>query len=160
MHCRIMCMQIPRSHIFALYCLWLSTCSPGDTTEKALNQLYLQERQRVGSANGCTSCVLITNSFFSIKALISGGPTTISIYLRAGWSLGPVQSRYTLEGEGGDQVCGRAATGLPVTDVSFANLPPHFVSGDSGLETAEWEAILPGYSTFYPMSFRFDTHSL
>lgn len=89
-----------------------------------------------------------------------GGPTAISIYLRAGWSLGPVQSRYILEGEGGDQVCGRAATGLPVTDVSFANLPPHFVSGDSGLETAEWEAILPGYSTFYPMSFRFDTHSL
>ena len=40
-----------------------------------------------------------------------GGPTAISIYLRAGWSLGPVQSRYILEGEGGDQVCGRAASG-------------------------------------------------
>jgi hypothetical protein len=89
-----------------------------------------------------------------------GGPTAISIYLRAGWSLGPVQSRYILEGEGGDQVCGRAATGLPLTDVSFANLPPHFVSGDSGLETAEWEAILPGYSTFYPTSFRFVMYSL
>ena len=33
-----------------------------------------------------------------------GGPTAIAIYLRAGWSLGPVQSRYILEGEGGDQM--------------------------------------------------------
>ena len=41
-----------------------------------------------------------------------GSPTAIAIYLRARWSLGPVQSRYILEGEGGDQVCGRAATGL------------------------------------------------
>lgn len=83
-----------------------------------------------------------------------GGPTAISIYLRAGWSLGPVQSRYILEGEGGDQVCGRAATGLPVIDISFANLPPHFIKGDSGLTASEWEDILPGYSTFYPKSFR------
>lgn len=74
--------------------------------------------------------------------------------LRAGWSLGPVQSRYILEGEGGDQVCGRAATGLPVIDISFANLPPHFIKGDSGLTASEWDDILPGYSTFYPKSFR------
>lgn len=83
-----------------------------------------------------------------------GGPTAISIYLRAGWSLGPVQSRYIMEGEGSDQLCGRAAAGLPVTEVAFANLPPHFVSGDSGLTSNEWEDILPGYSTFYPRSFR------
>ena len=83
-----------------------------------------------------------------------GGPTAIAIYLRAGWSLGPVQSRYILEGEGGDQVCGRAATGLPLTDVAFANLPAHFLTLDSGLTTAEWEEILPGYTTYYPLSFR------
>jgi hypothetical protein len=84
-----------------------------------------------------------------------GGPTAISIYLRAGWSLGPVQSPYILEGEGGDQVCGRAASGLPLTDVSFANLPPHFLRSDEDfLSTAEWEDILPGYSTFYPLNFR------
>ena len=84
-----------------------------------------------------------------------GGPTAIAIYLRAGWSLGPVQSRYILEGEGGDQVCGRAASGLPLTDVSFANLPPHFLhsSGDC-LSSAEWEEVLPGYSNFYPPNFR------
>lgn len=83
-----------------------------------------------------------------------GGPTAIAIYLRAGWSLGPVQSRYILEGEGGDQVCGRAATGLPLTDVSFANLPAHFLTLESGLNSAEWDDILPGYTTYYPLNFR------
>jgi hypothetical protein len=83
-----------------------------------------------------------------------GGPTAIAIYLRAGWSLGPVQSRYILEGEGGDQVCGRAATGLPLTDVSFANLPAHFLTLESGLSSAEWDDILPGYTTYYTLNFR------
>lgn len=83
-----------------------------------------------------------------------GGPTAIAIYLRAGWSLGPVQSRYILEGEGGDQVCGRAATGLPLTDVTFANLPAHFISLDNGISREEWDDILPGYETYYPLNFR------
>jgi hypothetical protein len=60
-----------------------------------------------------------------------------------------------LEGEGGDQVCGRAASGLPLIDVSLANLPPHFLRNDEDYpSTAEWEDILPGHSTFYPLSFR------
>ena len=84
-----------------------------------------------------------------------GGATAISIYLRAGWSLGPVQLRYILEGEGGNQVCGRVASGLPLTDVSFANLPPHFLHNEEEcLSSEEWEEILPGYSTFYPSKFR------
>lgn len=33
-----------------------------------------------------------------------GGPSTASIFLRAGWSLGAVTSRYIFAGEGGDQV--------------------------------------------------------
>lgn len=40
-----------------------------------------------------------------------GGPEAVNIWLRAGWSLGPVQSRYLFEGAGGDQFVGRAATG-------------------------------------------------
>jgi hypothetical protein len=87
-----------------------------------------------------------------------GGLTAIAIYLRAGWSLGPLQSRYILEGEGGDVVCGRAATGLPVTDVSFSNLPPHIVS-DITLSTNEWEDILPAYFTFYPLHWSITSHS-
>ena len=55
-----------------------------------------------------------------------GGPTTTSIYLRAGWSLGPVQNRYIFQGPGGDQFVGRAAAGLNVNKAEFAQLPPHF----------------------------------
>ena len=69
------------------------------------------------------------------------------------WSLG-VQSRYILEGQGSDQLCGRAATGLCITESEFANLPPHFDPAAAILELEEWEKILPGYSTFYPESFK------
>jgi hypothetical protein len=108
---------------------------------------------------GVEISMIVTHSFrkgiASFLRGTPGGPTAISIYLRADWSLGPVQSRYILEGEGGDQVCGRAASGLPLTDDSFANLPPHFLGSDEDfLSTAEWEDILPGYSTFYPLNFR------
>ncbi len=57
---------------------------------------------------------------------IAGGPSPIAIYLRAGWSLGSVQKRYIMEGQGGDQMCGRAATGLSMISREFATLPPHF----------------------------------
>ncbi|KAF0696171.1 Aste57867_13060 [Aphanomyces stellatus] len=82
-----------------------------------------------------------------------GGPQAVSIWLRAGWSLGSVQGQYIFEGSGGDQFVGRAATGLNVNDAKFATLPPHF--GNTALVTpSQWEEILPGYSTFYPPSFR------
>jgi hypothetical protein len=83
-----------------------------------------------------------------------GGPSNIAIFLRAGWSLGAVQSRYIFEGEGGDQYVGRAATGMSISDADFTVLPPHFAQKHEILNTEEWEDILPGYSTFYPMTFR------
>ena len=86
---------------------------------------------------------------------LAGGPSAVAIYLRAGWSLGPVTSRYIMEGQGNDQLCGRAATGLSITDVAFADLPPHFdLSEGAVLTVAQWEDILPGYSTYFPQSFR------
>ena len=84
-----------------------------------------------------------------------GGASPISIYLRAGWSLGPVQSRYILEAQGGDQLCGRAASGLNITNNEFSSLPPHFDTRNGSILTVnEWDNILPGYSTFYPALFR------
>jgi hypothetical protein len=107
---------------------------------------------------GVDTSMIGTHSFRKgIATFLSGtpgGPPAIALYLRAGWILRPVQSRYILEGEGGDQVCGRAATGLPLTETTFANLPAFFLAGDNGISSAEWENILAGYSTFYPMSFR------
>lgn len=114
-----------------------------------------QKHNEVLKSQGVDISMIGTHSFRKgIASFLSGtpgGPTAISIYLRAGWSLG-LQSRYILEGEGGDQLCGRAATGLPLTDVTFANLPPHFIGPT--LTTAQWEEILPGYSTFFPLNFR------
>ena len=40
-----------------------------------------------------------------------GGPQAVSVWLRAGWSLGSVQKRYIFAGAGGDQHVGRAAAG-------------------------------------------------
>jgi hypothetical protein len=80
---------------------------------------------------------------------IAGGPTAIAVYLRAGWSLG-VQNRYIkplMQGEGGDQVVGRAATGLSLLVPEFANLPPHLSSNAAAqLTEAIWKSILPGAS--------------
>lgn len=74
-----------------------------------------------------------------------GGPSPINIYLRAGWSLGN-QKRYIMSGQGGDELTGRAATGLNINDAEFASLPPHFNSEDGPiLTTAEWEEFFPGY---------------
>jgi hypothetical protein len=82
-----------------------------------------------------------------------GGATAIAIYLRAGWSLGPVQSRYILEGEGGDQLCGRAASGLSLLDLSFGCLPPHF-DDSAGLVHISWHEVIPNFDTLYPNSFK------
>ncbi|KAF0709701.1 hypothetical protein AaE_012801 [Aphanomyces astaci] len=42
---------------------------------------------------------------------------------------------------------------LNVNDVEFGALPPHFGPSIS-LSPAQWESILPGYSSFYPATFR------
>lgn len=84
-----------------------------------------------------------------------GGPEAMNIWLRAGWSLGPVQSRYIFQGAGGDQFVGRAATCNSTNDPLFAMLPPHFDTSDGpALTHEEWCEILPDYDTFYPKSFR------
>ncbi len=83
-----------------------------------------------------------------------GGPSPISIYLRAGWSLGKVVCRYILDGLGGDNLCGRAATGLSLVSVDFSMLPPHFDQSSPIMSLEDWDIYLPGYSTYYPEKFR------
>lgn len=100
-----------------------------------------------------------THSFRKgVATFLNGVPGTspISIYLRAGWSLGRVVSRYILDGQGGDHLCGRAATGLPIVSKDFAMLPPHFnITRDGApLTPEEWAVYLPGYTDFFPQAFR------
>ena len=71
------------------------------------------------------------------------GPTAVQVYLRAGWSLG-VQDRYLFQCAGGDQLTGRALSGLPFTDCVFASLPPHFT--ERGKESIDMNSILPLWS--------------
>jgi hypothetical protein len=71
------------------------------------------------------------------------GPSTVQVFLRAGWSLGNVQDRYLFAGAGGDQLVGRTLSGLPFNDSTFASLPPHF--NQEGARLISWQAILPLY---------------
>ena len=55
-----------------------------------------------------------------------------------------------LEKNGQDQ-----AAGFDQNDFSFGTLPPHFDDSDGpALSLEEYEYILSGYSTFYPVVFR------
>lgn len=59
-----------------------------------------------------------------------------------------MQDRYIKFSDGGDQFCGRVASGLNFNDGSkFAVLPPHFGPGPL-LTIAEWSAIAPGYGNY------------
>ena len=99
---------------------------------------------------------------------IVDGPDPVKVYLRAGWSLGNVQDRYIYEGmcflkklnisfkivsilgKGGDQLCGRYASGLETHSTKFASLPPHDIAA---LGNHDWESLISGYASF-PDSFK------
>ena len=61
-------------------------------------------------------------------------PSSTAIHLRAGWTLGGVQDTYLRYEKAGDMHVGRTVTGLPVSDVTFASLPPHFDRSESTTE--------------------------
>jgi hypothetical protein len=72
-----------------------------------------------------------------------GGPSVVSIFLRAGWSLGNVQDRYLHYCDGGDQFCGRMAALLNMSNGSeFAVLPPRFARPDV-ITREEWDSLSP-----------------
>jgi len=80
-----------------------------------------------------------------------GGPTAVATYLRAGWSLGNTQQRYIHEGDGSDQLAGRVACGLPLNNLDFTYLPPHFQ--DFVVPEGYFEAEFASYESF-PRCFR------
>ena len=80
--------------------------------------------------------------------------SAVQVYLRAGWTIGNVQDRYIFAGAGGDQLVGRAVSGLPINTGDFAILPPHFKTNDlNSIMSIGWENILEGYEN-YPQCFR------
>jgi hypothetical protein len=82
-------------------------------------------------------------------------PSTVSITLRMGHSLGKIRDKYIFMGEGADQYLGRCLSGLPFNDEGFTTLPPHFTDEGNLLLTHDfWEEIVPGYS-HYPSGKRY-----
>lgn len=73
-------------------------------------------------------------------------PSSVSVYLRGGWSLKSVQDRYLHEDACGDQLVGRIVSGLPVDSKDFALLPPFFVSMDNAFD----QAFAENFSGFPP----------
>jgi hypothetical protein len=59
-------------------------------------------------------------------ASMPGGPGVVAIVHRMDQTLCDPQKVYLLELEQGDAFCGRALTGIPITDEEFMRLPPHF----------------------------------
>ena len=73
------------------------------------------------------------------------GPSTLQIFLRAGWSIGNVPNRYIFAASGRDQLAGRVLAGLPFDDVSFSSLPPHF---HGRLENFDLSFVCPLYLNY------------
>ena len=85
---------------------------------------------------------------------LSTAISAVSVYLRAGWSLGNVQDRYIFAGAGADQVVGRTVAGLPINTSDFAILPPHFSAADLAiLNDIGWNNIFSGYDRL-PLGFQ------
>ncbi|ETO62281.1 hypothetical protein F444_19805 [Phytophthora nicotianae P1976] len=73
-------------------------------------------------------------------------PSSTSVHLRAGWSLGGVQNTYLRYESAGDMHVGRTVSGLPPDSHEFAMLPPHFGNRDADVEAAI-ECVFPELPT-------------
>ncbi len=110
---------------------------------KILRALSETERMELGvliEEFGTHSCRKGVATYLSSNP---AGPSMVSIFLRAGWSLGNVQQRYLFAGAGADQFVGRCATGLNVNENSFAVLPPHLSNLSSEFTERDWESSSP-----------------
>lgn len=70
-------------------------------------------------------------------------PSSTSIHLRAGWSLGGVQNTYLRYEAAGDQYVGRVVSGLPLDSFEFSILPPHFSHSSSDIVKKAIQVVYP-----------------
>ena len=76
------------------------------------------------------------------------GPSVLSVFIRAGWYIGKVQTQYLFEGQGQDQHCGRIAAGLDYNGYDLSLLVPHFLSLFNLLSPMELAYICPNLVKF------------
>ncbi|KAF1792843.1 Integrase-like, catalytic domain [Phytophthora cactorum] len=100
---------------------------PGQQNFKRCNGYFLCCR-RNGDRRARTFRLRITfgkERFFYLRLwCCTGGPSSASVCLRAGWNLPGVQDTYVRYEATGDRVIGRFVTGLPYETPDFAILPP------------------------------------
>ena len=118
---------------------------------RAIASLSEGDLSRLGGGKKQLGTHSVRKGAASYCAGMINGPSTVQVFLRAGWSLGNVQDRYLFAGAGGDQLTGRVLSGLPFNDSSFSSLPPHF--GQDGLDRIQWDSILPLYARL-PETFK------
>lgn len=103
-----------------------------------------------------TASMLRTHSFRKGCATycqsFKGGPSTLAVFNRAGWSLSNVQLRYIFPTDADDQLLGRVACDMPWGDTKCGELSPHF-SSRAEITDADWENLGPGYQN-YPDCFK------
>jgi hypothetical protein len=70
-------------------------------------------------------------------------PSSTSIHLRAGWTLGGVQDTYLRFEGAGDMFVGRTVSGLPCDSHEFSTLPPHFKESSPAIDACV-QVCFPG----------------
>ena len=110
---------------------------------RCIASLPENEQSRLGGEKKELGTHSIRKGAASFCAGMISGPSMVQVFLRAGWSLGNVQDRYLFAGAGGDQLTGRALSGLPFNESAFASLAPHFTA--DGLAQVPWATVLPVY---------------
>ena len=123
----------------------------GEALQAAMGSLSAADLTRLGGERKQLGTHSIRKGAASYCSGMINGPSSVQIFLRAGWSLGNVQDRYLFAGAGGDQLTGRTVVGLPFNDSSFTCLPPHFTS--DGLSNIPWMTVLPLYDRL-PETFK------
>ena len=83
-----------------------------------------------------------------------GGPSSMSICIRGGWSLGGVKDVYMTYHAEGDHFCGRMLSLLPLLQATFASSPPTFLQRECQLEDiyAAVELTFPAFDSRGPLA--------
>jgi hypothetical protein len=128
-----------------------STSRFSDTLQRCIARLPNENVALLGAEKSQLGTHSVRKGAASYCSGMMNGPSTVQVFLRAGWSLGNVQDRYLFAGAGGDQLTGRVLSGLPFNQSSFACLPPHF--SEEGIRLINWDTIMPLRSRL-PDTFR------
>jgi hypothetical protein len=90
-----------------------------DVLSRTIASLPASDLPRLGGEKKQLGTHSVRKGAASYCAGMINGPSMVHVFLRAGWSLGNVQDRYLFAGAGGDQLTGRALSGLPFNDSSL-----------------------------------------